>query len=305
MMKSDQLIVVLGPTASGKTALAVQLAVHLDGEILSADSRQVYRQMDIGTGKDLAEYTVGNKTIAHHLIDIVDAGQVFHINDYFEAFRSSLKDVVSNKKTPIVCGGSGLYLEMAIEGNELAQIPVNQDFRSSLENEAREEIEEQFAKLPQRLKELMDSSTVKRMIRAIEIGHWLQSNPWPESRKLDMPVKFIGLNPPAELRCTRISRRLHQRLEEGMVEEVEQLMNQGISPDRLVYYGLEYKWITEHLIGKVSRDEMIKGLETAIHRFSKRQMTWFRRMERKGWDIRWLKADSVDEQVKEARSFIG
>ena len=289
-----ELIVILGPTASGKTHLAVQLASHMDGEIISADSRQFYRGMDIGTGKDLDEYVVDGKQILHHLIDIAEAGSRLNINDFHGLFHDALDKVLAKGKQPILCGGSGLYIETAVYGKELSAIPVKQELRDELRKLNGDQLVQRFENIDSRLKERVDSSTKKRMIRAIEMDEFLQHNPWPEARTLSTGVRWFGLNPPVEIRRKRISNRLIHRLEIGMIEEVETLVAQGISHNSLDYYGLEYRWISKYLLGEVSLDEMTKKLETEIHRFAKRQMTWFRRMEKKGTSIEWMEKPDVE-----------
>lgn len=286
------LICVLGPTASGKTRYAVSLAREIAAirsgnaaaEIISADSRQVYRGMDIGTGKDLSEY----QEIPYHLIDIADAGSRYNIYDYQIAFENAYQDIVARGKVPILCGGSGLYIEAATCGYRLPQIPPDPELRASLEKEDIEDLREKLAELrPLTDKSVMESK--RRVIRALEVAFYEQEHHVERSSFLPKNAYFIGTLVSREDRVARIDRRLDERLAEGMVEEVKGLLEQGIPAEDLVYYGLEYKYVTQYVIGVLSFDEMRTLLANAIHQFAKRQMTWFRGMERDGFRIHWVK----------------
>ena len=281
------LITMLGPTASGKTKYAVRAAKSLDAEILSADSRQVYRGMDIGTGKDLCEYD----GVPYHLIDIVDAGTKYNIFEYQRDFEKAYQDIVSRGKKAILCGGSGLYIESVTQGYKLQEVAPNPELRAELERYSDQEL---IAKL-EALKPLhnnTDYDTRKRLIRALEIAIYQNEHPAVESNFLPKKTKYIGINVDRDTRNFKIDKRLDQRLEEGMLAEVQTLLDSGISPEDLIYYGLEYKFITLHLIGELSFKEMRDKLAIAIHQFAKRQMTWFRGMERRGIKIEWVEPDS-------------
>lgn len=281
------LITILGPTASGKTKYAVRAAKSLDAEILSADSRQVYRGMDIGTGKDLCEYD----GVPYHLIDIVDAGTKYNIFEYQRDFEKAYQDIVSRGKKAILCGGSGLYIESVTQGYKLQEVAPNPELRAELERYSDQEL---IAKL-ETLKPLhnnTDYDTRKRLIRALEIAIYQNEHPAVESNFLPKKTKYIGINVDRDTRNFKIDKRLDQRLEEGMLAEVQTLLDSGISPEDLIYYGLEYKFITLHLIGELSFKEMRDKLAIAIHQFAKRQMTWFRGMERRGIKIEWVEPDS-------------
>ena len=295
------LIVILGPTASGKTHLATHLAHQIQGEIISADSRQVYRGMNIGTGKDLEEYRIDNQLIPYHLIDILDAGKQYHIHQFQQDFQKVFEDVVSRNKPAILCGGSGMYLEAVLKGYEFTSIPINEDLREELKNKTFEELQtlsevnvgwvKPTVELPAYVGHEFnpDLSTKKRLIRAIEIIQFLSQNPDFKIPKPNIPNAIIfGLNPETELRRISITKRLHERLQNGMIEEVKSLIDSGISPDKLIFYGLEYKFITHYLSGELDYETMVERLNVAIHQFAKRQMTYFRKMERDGLKINWL-----------------
>jgi tRNA dimethylallyltransferase len=289
MTQNLPLIVILGPTASGKTHLATHLALQIQGEIISADSRQVYRGMNIGTGKDLEEYRIDNQDIPYHLIDILDAGEQYHIHQFQQDFQKAFEDISSRNKPAILCGGSGMYLDAVLKGYEFTAIPIDENFREELLLKSTEELLENFHKNPSDFTEKADISTRKRLIRAIEISQFLFQNPNYEIPKPTIP-KFIilGLNPDTEIRLISITKRLHERLQNGMIEEVRALIDSGISPDKLIFYGLEYKFITQYLTGELDYVTMVERLNIAIHQFAKRQMTYFRKMERDGLKINWL-----------------
>ena len=277
------LICVLGPTASGKTRYSVQLARELGGEILSGDSRQVYRGMDIGTGKDLSEYG----DIPYHLIDIVDAGTQYNIFQYQHDFERAYRDIVERGRVPILCGGSGLYIEAATCGYHLPDVPPDPQLRAELEQLPTEELIARYEAL-RTPHNTTDYDTRQRLIRALEIAIWEDAHPVTRTAFLPKHTKYIGISVTREERNTRIDSRLAARLEEGLVEEVQGLLDSGLTPESLLYYGLEYKFVTLYLTGALRYDEMVTQLQTAIHQFAKRQMTWFRGMERKGINIEWI-----------------
>jgi len=292
------LIVILGPTASGKTKLAVNVASKLNGEIISADSRQVYRGMNIGTGKDYEEYLPAFKQNHDwpagiegvHLIDIVEAGESYNVAFFQRDFQKAYQDIFSRNKTPILCGGTGMYIESVLRNYEDTQVPISQEFRDELSLKTGAELISIFQ--GKYFQENADISTRKRLIRAMEIGKWKLENVILKKEVFNLFLNInkivFGINIPVEIRRKRITKRLHDRLENGMIEEVKYLLESGISAEKLIFYGLEYKFITEYLIGELSFDEMTKRLEIAIHQFAKRQMTFFRSMERKGIKINWL-----------------
>lgn len=293
------LITILGPTASGKTNLATALAYKLDGEIISADSRQVYRGMDIGTGKDLSEYTIDGKRIPYHLIDIVDAGTRFNLYEYQKAFAEAFQTIRSHNKQAIVCGGSGLYIEAAVEGYDLRPVPANEDLRSSLEQYSLEQLTTMLAEMKP-LHNTTDVDTKKRAIRALEIEIYYKNHPEEKSNFPKFSNIYFGIDISRDIRRERISQRLRSRLDEGLIDEVKVLMQNGVDTDTLEYYGLEYKFISNYLTGKTSYEQMVSMLEIAIHQFAKRQMTWFRGMERKGAKINWIDGTlPIDEKVEQ------
>ena len=291
------LISVVGPTACGKTALAVAVARELGGEIISADSRQVYRGMDIGTGKDIAEYSEGGSPVPYHLIDIVDAGEKYNLFEFQKDFLYAYNDINARGALPIMCGGSGLYVESVLKGYRLIPVPENSELRARLEEKSLEELTEILASYKQ-LHNTTDVDTKKRAIRAIEIEEHYARTPEKEREFPMLRSLLIGVDVDREVRRERISRRLRARIDEGMVEEVKQLLESGITPEQLIYYGLEYKFVTLYITGVMNLDDMVKGLETAIHQFAKRQMTWFRGMERRGLKINWMDASlPIDEKI--------
>lgn len=283
MYDEYDIVCVLGPTASGKTRYAVDLARRMGAEILSADSRQVYRGMDIGTGKDLDEYG----DVPYHLIDIVDAGQKYDIFCYQRDFEKAYRDIVGRGRRAIICGGSGLYIEAACCGYHLPDVPPDPALRAELEKFDDQTLIARLASL-KKLHNHTDYDTRRRLIRALEIAIYEQEHPVQRSAFLPKKVKFIGINVSREQRRERIDRRLDERLAAGMVDEVKGLLKSGIAPEDLIYYGLEYKFVTRYLIGELTYEDMKSGLKTAIHQFAKRQMTWFRGMERRGIEIEWV-----------------
>ena len=289
------MITILGPTACGKTALAVNLAAKTGGEIISADSRQVYRGMDIGTGKDLSEYNVDGKQIAYHLIDIEDAGQKYNLFRFQEDFNAAYEDLTHRGVLPILCGGTGLYMEAVLKGYALSPVPQDDNLRKKLSARTLTELKELLIWLKARNGSVMhnetDVDTVSRAIRAIEIEFHNLRRPVDTRRLPAVSSLIVGLDVDRDVRRERITTRLKARLEEGMVEEVRGLLEKnGIAKEDLMYYGLEYKYVTAYVVGEMSYDDMFKQLEIAIHQFAKRQMTWFRGMERRGFNIHWLNA---------------
>lgn len=297
------LLSIIGPTASGKTSLAVQLAVNLGGEIISADSRQVYRGMDIGTGKDLENYIVNGKQVPYHLIDIVDAGYKYNVFEYQQDFAKAWEDCRQRGVLPVLCGGSGLYVEAVLKGYKLLAVPVNEELRISLEGKSLQELAQRLATY-KKLHNTTEIDTPKRAIRAIEIEEYYCCHPHEEKEFPAIHSLIIGVEVSREVRRQRITCRLHERLKNGMVDEVRRILESGVKPEDLIYYGLEYKYLTLYLIGKLSYDEMIEQLNIAIHQFAKRQMTWFRKMERSGFDIHWLKSEMpMDEKVETVKKW--
>lgn len=286
-MAQYDMITVLGPTASGKTRLAVALADRLDGEILSADSRQVYRGMDIGTGKDLGDYILDGRAIPYHLIDIAEAGTKYNVYEFQGDFKKAYTDIVARKKFPVMCGGTGLYLESVLKGYRLIPVPENPELRRKLEGKSLKELT-RILEGYKTLHNTTDVDTAKRAIRAIEIEECYRNTPVEADEFPHIDSLVIGVDIDRELRRQRISRRLEQRLDEGMVDEVRHLLDSGIPPEDLIYYGLEYKYVTLYLTGQLPYKYMQQELEVAIHQFAKRQMTWFRGMERRGTHIEWV-----------------
>ena len=294
-----RMITILGPTASGKTAIATHLAERIGGEIISADSRQVYRRMDIGTGKDLSDYVnpETGRHIPYHLIDIAEPGTKYNLFRYQEDFMKAYNDIQQRGATPILCGGTGLYIESVLKGYNLSPVPQNPELRERLKDKSLEELTAMLTELKKKTGSVMHNKTdvdsCQRAIRAIEIEQYNMEHPTPLREAPAIDSLIIGVDVDREVRRERITRRLHARLEEGMVDEIRGLLSEGIKPEDLIYYGLEYKFITKYVIGELTYDEMVRGLEIAIHQFAKRQMTWFRGMERRGFKINWIK----DEQA--------
>lgn len=303
---TPEIIAIVGPTACGKTRRAVELAKALCGEIISGDSRQVYRRMDIGTGKDLSEYG----DVRYHLIDVEDAGKKYNLHRFLQDFRSAFSDIRKRGRLPILCGGTGMYVESALAGIEMPEVPRNEELRERLAGKSLEELTEILRSM-KTLHNSTDVDTRDRALRAIEIQEYYAIHPEMalaadrnSAGKLDSLI--IGLDIPRDIRRDKISSRLQARLDEGMIEEVKSLIESGVSPDDLIYYGLEYKFVTLYVIGKLSYAEMKGQLEIAIHQFAKRQMTWFRGMERRGFQIDWLpydlpEADFISEVVSRLR----
>lgn len=300
------MITILGPTACGKTSLAAALAADIHGEIISGDSRQVYRGMDIGTGKDLADYRVGDISVPYHLIDIVEPGTKYNVYQYQRDFMRAYDDIVGRGVTPVLCGGSGLYLEAVLRGYRMAPVPENKQLRQSLEGKSLAELTEMLNDIKTRkglrMHNTTDVDTAKRAIRAIEIE--LYQDEHPEETEDIQPVDslVIGLQIEVEQRRERITRRLKARFDEGMADEIRRIIDSGVAPEDLIYYGLEYKYVTEYVIGQRDFEETFRLLEIAIHQFAKRQMTWFRGMERRGVKIHWIDSQlPMEEKINEIK----
>ena len=302
-----KMITILGPTACGKTSLAAVLAADIHAEIISGDSRQVYRGMDIGTGKDLADYRVGDISVPYHLIDIVEPGTKYNVYQYQRDFMRAYDDIVGRGVTPMLCGGSGLYLEAVLRGYRMAPVPENKPLRQSLEGKSLAELTEMLNDIKTRkglrMHNTTDVDTAKRAIRAIEIE--LYQDEHPEETEDIQPVDslVIGLHIEVEQRRERITRRLKARFDEGMADEIRRIIDSGVAPEELIYYGLEYKYVTEYVIGQRDFEETFRLLEIAIHQFAKRQMTWFRGMERRGVKIHWIDSQlPMEEKINEIKN---
>lgn len=300
LASSIDMITVLGPTATGKTSFAASLAAKLNGEIISVDSRQVYKEMNLGTGKDYEDYRVEEQQIPYHLIDIVEPGTEFNVFQFQRAFLKALSDIKKRGRMPILCGGTGMYLEAIVNGYTLIQVPVNEKLRSELEAKPLNALSEMLKEL-RPLHNTTDTIHKRRAIRAIEIEIYCQKNPPPENIFPEINTEIFGLKFDRSVIRDRITKRLHERLDKGMLDEVNSLLNRGIHPDQLKRYGLEYKFITMHVLGELSYNDMFQKLNTAIHRFAKRQDTWFRKMERSGFEIHWIDGNlSMDEKTANA-----
>ena len=302
-----RMITILGPTASGKTTLAAHLAARLHAEIISADSRQVYCGMDIGTGKDLADYTVEGHRVPYHLIDICEPGTKYNLFRYQQDFLDCYEDIRNRGVLPILCGGTGLYIEAVLKGYSLSPVPQNTELRKDLEDKSLEELTVMLVELKAKNHSAMHNKTdvdsCQRAIRAIEIETYNLTKPTEERQCPPIESLIIGVDIDRETRRKKITSRLKVRLEEGMLDEIDGLLRQGVPAEDLIYYGLEYKFVTEHLVGKLSYNEMFRQLEIAIHQFAKRQMTWFRGMERRGFTIHWINAEQrMEDKVEEIMS---
>lgn len=291
-MPTTDFITILGPTASGKTGVAVKMAAEIDAEIISADSRQVYRRMDLGTGKDLEDYCINGKNIPYHLIDIAEPGTKYNVYEYQKDFLQAYNDIRSRGKKVIVCGGTGLYLESVLRSYRLSPVPQNPELRENLSGKSLEELTHILSQY-KTLHNTTDVDSAQRAIRAIEIAEYYKHTPIDDRPFPTLNSYVIGIDVDRETRRQRISARLKQRLDNGMVDEVKRLLAEGIPTDDLIYYGLEYKYLTLYAIGEMSYEEMFRQLEIAIHQFAKRQMTWFRGMERRGIEIHWMKPEDV------------
>lgn len=291
------MITILGPTATGKTCLAANLANLINGEIISADSRQVYRGMDIGTGKDLEDYTVDGKKIPYHLVDIVDPGYEFNVFEFQKNFLEAYSSINKRERIPILCGGTGLYIESVLKGYKLIDVPKDDLLREELELKDELELKEILESF-KNLHNTTDTSERERLVRAIEIQKYYDENTNLDTHFPEINTKIFGIDYDRRVVRMRITERLEERLQNGMIEEVEGLLNSGVKPEQLTFYGLEYKWVTDHLEGKLAYNEMFRRLNTAIHQFSKRQMTWFRRMEKQGFEINWIDGNlSLNEKI--------
>ena len=291
------LLLITGPTASGKTSLAAAVAYRLGSEVISADSRQVYRRMNIGTGKDYNDYIINGVQIPCHLIDIVEPGEKYNVFEYQRQFYKTYKALKEKGVFPVVCGGSGMWIDSVISGYQMLEVPPDNDLRKQLEEKTLEELIKILSSL-KKLHNTTDIDSKKRAIRAIEIEYYIRHNKTNVSEVFKINPLIVGVLPDRDRRRDNIAKRLHQRLNEGMVEEVKSLIESGISPDALIYYGLEYKFITLYLINKLTYEQMVSNLQIAICQFAKRQMTWFRGMERKGTKIHWINADlPLDDKI--------
>jgi tRNA dimethylallyltransferase len=298
------LIVVLGPTATGKTGFAALLASRLNGEIVSADSRQVYRRMDLGTGKDYADYRIEGKTIPYHLIDIHEPGYKYNVYQYQKDFLDAFTDIHRREKVPVLCGGTGMYIEAVTRGYRLLAVPVNHELRERLKDKTLPELE-QILSAYKNLHNKTDTDTKKRAMRAIEIEEYYLQHPVQEYSYPVIRPAWLGMMCDRNLRRTRITDRLHARLESGMIQEVQDLLDEGLSAETLIYYGLEYKYITQYLTGEMEYGSMVEKLTIAIHQFAKRQMTWFRKMEREGSEIYWIDTTlPVEEKTELAIAYL-
>ena len=303
-MQKYELITVLGPTACGKTQFAAALALRIQSEIISADSRQVYRRMDIGTGKDLNDYVVDGKKVPYHLIDICEPGTKYNVFKYQHDFFSVFDRLKNAGITPILCGGTGMYIEAVLKGFRLLDVPPNPELRRALSGKSLDELEKMLASY-KTLHNKTDVDSAQRAIRAIEIEEYYQKEAPGNSEFKPVNSLIIGIDISRELRREKISQRLQKRMDEGMIDEVRSLLHDGIHPNDLIYYGLEYKYLTRYVIGQITYDEMMKQLEIAIHQFAKRQMTWFRGMERRGFLIHWLDAAvPTEEKIEKTLSML-
>ncbi|HEX2935681.1 MAG TPA: tRNA (adenosine(37)-N6)-dimethylallyltransferase MiaA [Bacteroidales bacterium] len=290
-------IVILGPTASGKTAVAANLAYQMKGEIISADSRQIYKKLNLGTGKDYDDYYVNGEPIPFHLIDIADPGMQYNVYEYQKDFIKAYNQLSLKGCVPILCGGSGMYIEAVLEGYQLIQVPVNNELREQLAEKTLEELTS-LLKQYKSLHATTDTDNKKRTIRAIEIAQYCKNNAIPELEYPQLSPLIVAIRFDRSIERERITQRLKDRLNAGMLDEVRELLRSGLTPDQLIYYGLEYKFLTQHIIGQITYEEMFTLLNTAIHQFAKRQMTWFRRMEKKGFRIHWIDGNTpLDEKM--------
>ena len=291
------MVTILGPTASGKTEVAANLAYMLGGEVISADSRQIYRNMDIGTGKDIEEYRINDHNIPYHLIDIAEAGYQYNVFEYQRDFLKVYQALKGKGSFPVMCGGSGMYLEAILKGYRLIQVPINEERRAELQLLPLDSLKEILTHYKS-IHNTSDIENSKRAIRAIEIEEFCRIHPETDLSFPEINSLIVGISIEREVRRRKITARLHQRLNNGMIDEVQKLLNSGIKPDDLTYYGLEYKYITNYLLGYLTYEQLVTDLNTAIHQFAKRQMTWFRKMEREGFKIRWLDGElTVDEKT--------
>ncbi|MBL7103054.1 MAG: tRNA (adenosine(37)-N6)-dimethylallyltransferase MiaA [Bacteroidales bacterium] len=303
-MVNNIMLTVLGPTATGKTSFAAHLACYLNGEVISADSRQVYRGMDMATGKDLKDYIVNGETIPHHLIDIVDPGYEYNVYEFQHDFLKTYENIITRGKLPVLCGGTGMYIESVLKGYKLINVPENPKLRSELEENSKEELVKLLKsfKTPHNITDIKDR---KRLVRAIEIQHYYNDHPEIDTSFPEIKNTIFGLRFERQIIRERITERLKKRLNEGMVDEVKNLLDRGLKPEQLKFYGLEYKYLTQYVTGEISYREMFRLLNTAINQFAKRQMTWFRKMEKEGHKINWIDGNlSMKEKIKSALEII-
>lgn len=302
--KNYKLITILGATAGGKTGIAASLAKELDGEIISADSRQVYRQMTIGTGKDIRDYTIDGIEIPYHLIDIVEPGYKYSVYEFQQDCLQAMEKISQRGKKIILCGGSGMYIEAILKGYKLIQVPPDLNFRKQSENKSMDELREMLVSL-KALHNVSDTDNKKRIIRAIEIAWYYNQNPDEQNDFPNIQSVIFGIKFDRDSRRRRITKRLEERLESGMIEEVKSLLDRGITPEQLEYYGLEYKYLTQYLTGQIDYQQMFNSLNTAIHQFAKRQMTWFRKMEKNGQKIHWIDGyENTENKLKRIATII-
>ena len=302
--KDSHIVTLLGPTATGKTQLAVNLAYQLDGEIVSADSRQVYKGMDIGTGKDLSDYDVQGVSVPYHLIDVAEPGEEYNVSKFQYAAYQAIADIRARGHRVVLCGGSGMYIEALLKGYRLAPVPPQPELRQQLEQKSDEELISILASYHP-LHNHTDTCERPRLLHAVELEIYYAAHPELKAESQSLPAVILGLCGDRDLIRSRITSRLKQRLENGMIEEIAQLLKQGVPAERLLKYGLEYRFITLYLQGQLSKNEMFEKLNIAIHQFSKRQMTWFRKMERDGFEIHWLDVSwSMEEKMKKSLEII-
>jgi len=298
-MKKYNCIIITGTTASGKTKLACKLAHEMNAEIISLDSRQVYKGLNIGTGKDLDEYIIDGTPIPYHLIDIADIQENFHLQKFIEHFIEAYQDILSRNKTAILCGGTGLYLDAILKQHSYAAVPIDEDLRERLRTFSHDELLKKFNIYENEFSTMADISSSKRLIRAIEISEYLQRHELPKTDFPELHPLIYCIKSDRDERRKRISARLTHRIKNGMIEEVNTLIKSGYSADRLQFLGLEYKYVTSYILGKINYDEMLGQLETAIHQFAKRQMTWYRKMEREGNNLNWIAPDYPIQNIIE------
>lgn len=304
-LKTYDLIVVLGPTASGKTSFAARLAYEFQGEVISADSRQVYRDMDIGTGKDYSDYQVEGSRVAYHLVDIVDPGQRYNVYAFQQDFLRVYNELRRRQRMPVLCGGSGLYIEAVLKGYRLLHVPPDPRLREDLSHKTLDDLQDMLKGYQLNLHNTTDLTTRKRAIRAIEIARYYASHPEEDVAYPRIHPFILGIRYDRPAQRRMITQRLKQRLKEGLVDEVKHLMDRGLSREDLEYYGLEYRYLVRYLEGELDEEQMFSQLNTAIHQFAKRQMTWFRRMERNGFVIHWLDGHmSMDDKLSRARKLL-